>query len=57
MTAPATADSGSDWTLWQSTSLMNISGKGVKGAHDNWAKEKFAGESDDKEGEACYCPR
>lgn len=49
MNAP-TGDRDSDWTLWQSTSLMNISGKGVKGAHDNWAREKFSGESaEDKE--------
>jgi PTH1 family peptidyl-tRNA hydrolase len=47
----AADNSGSDWTLWQSTSLMNISGKGVKGAHDNWAREKFAaGENEAKEG-------
>jgi PTH1 family peptidyl-tRNA hydrolase len=44
-----TDESSSDWTLWQSTSLMNISGKGVKGAHDNWARDKSAGESEDKE--------
>jgi PTH1 family peptidyl-tRNA hydrolase len=48
--ATAPAEDGSDWTLWQSTSLMNISGKGVKGAHDTWAREKFAGQSaEDKE--------
>lgn len=41
---PATPmDDSSDWTLWQSTSLMNISGKGVKAAHDTWAKEKITG--------------
>ena len=39
--------SSSDWTLWQSTSLMNISGKGVKGAHETWTREKFAGASED----------
>jgi PTH1 family peptidyl-tRNA hydrolase len=53
ISSPMTAadNSGSDWTLWQSTSLMNVSGKGVKGAHDNWAREKFAaGESEAKEG-------
>ena len=49
MSAP-TGDGSSDWTLWQSTSLMNISGKGVKGAHDTWAKEKLSGENaEDKE--------
>lgn len=36
--------SDSDWTLWQSTSLMNISGKGVKAAHNTWAQDKAAGE-------------
>jgi PTH1 family peptidyl-tRNA hydrolase len=40
-----TDDGSSDWTLWQSTSLMNISGKGVKGAHDTWAKEKLSGDN------------
>ena len=49
MAAPA-EDGSSDWTLWQSTSLMNISGKGVKGAHDTWAREKLSGENaEDKE--------
>lgn len=48
MTAPAD-DGSSDWTLWQSTSLMNISGKGVKGAHDTWAREKLSGESAEDE--------
>jgi len=44
------APSDADWTLWQSTSLMNVSGKGVKGAHDTWAREKLSGESaEDKE--------
>jgi PTH1 family peptidyl-tRNA hydrolase len=33
----------SDWMLWQSTSLMNISGKGVKAAHNTWAQDKAAG--------------
>lgn len=40
---PAPGDS--DWTLWQSTSLMNVSGKGVKSAHNTWAQDKAAGES------------
>jgi PTH1 family peptidyl-tRNA hydrolase len=33
----------SDWMLWQSTSLMNVSGKGVKAAHNTWAQDKAAG--------------
>lgn len=36
--------SGSDWTLWQSTSLMNVSGKGVKAAHNVWSQDKPDGE-------------
>lgn len=28
----------SDWTLWQSTSLMNVSGPGVRSAYTNWLK-------------------
>jgi len=47
---PPTSDDRSDWTLWQSTSLMNISGKGVKAARDTWAREKFAGASEGEEG-------
>lgn len=35
----------SDWTLWQSTSLMNVSGKGVKAAHNTWAQDKADGEA------------
>jgi PTH1 family peptidyl-tRNA hydrolase len=38
------APSDTDWTLWQSTSLMNVSGKGVKAAHNTWAQDKTAGE-------------
>jgi PTH1 family peptidyl-tRNA hydrolase len=50
MTGPSGEDGSSDWTLWQSTSLMNVSGKGVKGAHDAWAREKLSGENaEDKE--------
>ena len=50
VSCPSAAATDSDWTLWQSTSLMNISGKGVKGAHDTWAREKLSGESaEDKE--------
>ncbi|GAB7322959.1 hypothetical protein MBLNU13_g05491t1 [Cladosporium sp. NU13] len=36
--------SDADWTLWQSTSLMNVSGKGVKAAHNAWSQDKPAGE-------------
>jgi PTH1 family peptidyl-tRNA hydrolase len=38
------APSDADWTLWQSTSLMNVSGKGVKAAHNTWSQDKPAGE-------------
>jgi len=38
------AHSDADWTLWQSTSLMNVSGKGVKAAHNTWSQDKPAGE-------------
>lgn len=34
------APTDSDWTLWQSTSLMNVSGKSVKAAHNTWIQEK-----------------
>lgn len=37
--------SDSDWTLWQSTSLMNESGKGVKATHKLWSADKPEGES------------
>ena len=33
-----------DWTLWQSTSYMNESGRGVKGAYQAWSKQLPAGE-------------
>nr|OQO26693.1 hypothetical protein B0A51_06660 [Rachicladosporium sp. CCFEE 5018] len=36
--------SGSQWTLWQSTSLMNISGAGVKSAFASWSKSLPDGE-------------
>lgn len=29
---------GSEWTLWQSTSYMNESGKGVRAAHMSWSR-------------------
>lgn len=32
--APVPVDE--DWTLWQSTSLMNISGRGVQRAYNEW---------------------
>jgi PTH1 family peptidyl-tRNA hydrolase len=32
--APVTVDE--DWTLWQSTSLMNVSGRGVARAYNEW---------------------
>lgn len=38
------AAGNSDWTLWQSTSLMNISGKGVKAAHNTWSADRADGE-------------
>lgn len=38
------APTDSDWTLWQSTSLMNVSGKGVKTAHNTWSQDKPDGE-------------
>jgi PTH1 family peptidyl-tRNA hydrolase len=41
---PLAPNSDTDWTLWQSTSLMNVSGKGVKAAHHTWAQDKPAGE-------------
>ena len=33
-----------DWTLWQSTSYMNESGKGVKAAYTAWSKDLAGGE-------------
>lgn len=36
--APPPADE--DWTFWQSTSLMNISGIGVKRAYAEWRRSK-----------------
>lgn len=35
---------GPDWTLWQSTSYMNVSGKGVRAAYLAWAKNIPEGE-------------
>jgi len=34
-----------DWTLWQSTSYMNESGKGVKAAWMNWSRQVPDGEA------------
>ncbi|KAF1915487.1 peptidyl-tRNA hydrolase-domain-containing protein [Ampelomyces quisqualis] len=34
---PVTVDQ--DWTMWQSTSLMNVSGRGVSRAYTEWLKE------------------
>jgi PTH1 family peptidyl-tRNA hydrolase len=31
-------DIGADWTFWQSTSLMNVSGNGVKKAYNEWLR-------------------
>ncbi|KAF2170969.1 hypothetical protein M409DRAFT_63973 [Zasmidium cellare ATCC 36951] len=33
-----------DWTLWQSTSYMNESGKGVRAAYNTWSKSLPIGE-------------
>jgi len=44
ITKPAIAGSTGDWTLWQSTSYMNESGKGVRAAYMAWAKTIPVGE-------------
>lgn len=36
LSSPLYPDGADDWTLWQSTSYMNESGKGVKKAWDKW---------------------
>ncbi|KAK5733936.1 hypothetical protein LTR17_009343 [Elasticomyces elasticus] len=41
---PPSSGGAGDWTLWQSTSYMNESGKGVKAAFTSWAKHMPAGE-------------
>lgn len=41
--APTTGESG-DWTLWQSTSYMNDSGKGVRAAYLAWSRHLPGGE-------------
>jgi peptidyl-tRNA hydrolase, PTH1 family len=44
VTRPAITGSTEDWTLWQSTSYMNESGKGIKSAFTAWSKHMPAGE-------------
>ena len=41
---PVIAGNTGDWTLWQSTSYMNESGKGVRAAHTAWSKHIPVGE-------------
>ncbi|KAK3630714.1 hypothetical protein LTR56_017271 [Elasticomyces elasticus] len=41
---PPSSGGAGDWTLWQSTSYMNESGKGVKAAYTSWAKHMPTGE-------------
>ncbi|KAK5107083.1 hypothetical protein LTR62_001867 [Meristemomyces frigidus] len=41
---PAITGSTGDWTLWQSTSYMNESGKGVRAAYTAWSKHIPVGE-------------
>ena len=41
---PAISGSTGDWTLWQSTSYMNESGKGLKAAFTAWSKHIPIGE-------------
>jgi len=36
---PADRDIYDDWTFWQSASLMNVSGNGVKRAYNEWLRE------------------
>ncbi|CAA9958055.1 Peptidyl-tRNA hydrolase [Pyrenophora teres f. maculata] len=35
---PTEHDATQDWTFWQSTSLMNVSGTGVKKAYNEWLR-------------------
>lgn len=42
---PYTPAEGMDWTLWQSTSYMNESGKGVRAAWNAWSKNIPEGEA------------
>lgn len=41
----ASAGAAGDWTLWQSTSYMNESGKGVRSAWTAWSKNYAEGEA------------
>lgn len=41
---PISPDADGDWTLWQSTSYMNESGKGVRAAYMAWSKTLADGE-------------
>ncbi|KXL42459.1 hypothetical protein M433DRAFT_59385 [Acidomyces richmondensis BFW] len=41
---PLTVCSGRDWTFWQSTSYMNLSGKSVQAAYTAWSKQLPLGE-------------
>ena len=43
--ASPSSGEGGDWTLWQSTSYMNESGKGVRSAWTNWSKNYADGEA------------
>ena len=42
---PSTLDGSADWTLWQSTSYMNESGKGVRAAWTAWSRNIAQGEA------------
>ncbi|KAK4569827.1 hypothetical protein LTR86_002796 [Recurvomyces mirabilis] len=42
---PSITGSTGDWTLWQSTSYMNESGKGVRAAHNAWSKYMPVGDA------------
>ena len=41
---PRISSGSGDWTLWQSTSYMNESGRGVRAAHATWSKGMSASE-------------
>lgn len=41
---PQCPGTAGDWTLWQSTSYMNESGKGVRAAHQHWSRALADGE-------------
>jgi PTH1 family peptidyl-tRNA hydrolase len=43
---PSPVDMEEDWTFWQSTSLMNVSGKGVNRAYNEWLRGVKAQYSD-----------